>query len=87
MSVTEIEKMIIETPEKGPDIFLEKPINSCSSESCNRRSSTVKNSVNSRYGGKIWVEDSWIGGVFVQGHYIYFRNHNEEETSCDRLPE
>lgn len=79
-SVTEIEKMITETPDGGPDIFFEKPKDSCSSASCNRSPQTVKNSAGSCRGEKIWVENSWCGGVFVQGHYLYFQNQCEEET-------
>ena len=75
MSVTEIEKMIIETPDGGPDIFLEKSISSYFPTVRN------KNPVSSCCDGKIWVGDSCCDGVLVQGHYIYFQNHSKEIPS------
>ena len=76
-SVSEIQKMIIETPEGGPDIFLGKvprvSCTDCSKKRCKTHSG--KSSANSQI-KKIWVEGNESGYPSVQGHYIYF------EESC-----
>jgi len=72
-SVTEIQKMIIETPDGGPDIFLGKyndsscssctPDKPCRKKECPDQSKTIK---------RIWVEAENSGKSHTEGHYIYF---------------
>lgn len=71
-SVSEIEKMIIETPEGGPDLFLEQPIREafpcCNELQMGKCKSNLK---------RIWVEECCERESSVEGHYIYF------EDDCD----
>jgi hypothetical protein len=70
--VTDIEQMIIETPEGSPDIFLgylptteqEKPC--CTTR--NKTSNPLQESCSTR----IWIEEKSLDcGSYVEGHYIY----------------
>jgi len=72
-SVSEIQKMIVETPDGGPDIFLGKvPTATCSDCSKKRcRTHAGRTSPNSDR-KRIWVEECGSGCSYVQGHYIYF---------------
>lgn len=69
-SVTEIQKMIIETPEGGPDIFLGKYANSsCEAETtCD----TEKGSNRPKGKRRIWVEKEDTERSHTTGHFIYF---------------
>jgi hypothetical protein len=56
-SVTEIERMIVETPDESPDIFLGYLPSPCSETSCLVR--------------KVWIaEKELLSGMIVEGHYI-----------------
>lgn len=76
-SVSEIQKMIIETPEGGPDIFTGKiPSNAC--EKCNRKRCRVHSTGGDNAQVKrIWVSGCDCGDSKVEGHFIYF------ERSCN----
>lgn len=78
-SVSEIQKMIIETPDGGPDIFLGKiPSRTCSDCSKKRcRTHSGRTGANSEM-KRIWVEGLESDCSSVQGHYIYF------QESCQR---
>lgn len=67
-SVTDIEKMIIETPEGGPDIFLGYlPVESCSTDSC-------RNEYCDRSRRRVWIESKTLScGTFIEGHFIYIK--------------
>ncbi len=82
-SVSEIQRMIIETPEGGPDIFLGKtPSTTCSDCSKRRcRTHTSRSSTNTEK-KRIWVEGSVFGCSNVEGHYIYF-DENCQSGVCD----
>ncbi len=73
-SVSEIQSMIIETPEGGPDIFLGKiPRTSCT-DCKERRCRTHPGSVGSNAMLKrVWVEGEEFGCSKTDGHYIYFQ--------------
>lgn len=70
-SVSEIESMIVETPEGGPDLFFEKPKQTIS---ISKRS---KNRIIS--GQRIWVENSECNNSSVEGHYIYIKEECDLE--------
>ncbi|MFI5343143.1 MAG: hypothetical protein ACHQUC_02870 [Chlamydiales bacterium] len=64
--VTDIEKMIVETPKGGPDIFLGYlPSESILSDSC-------RNKCCDRPQRRVWIESKTLPcGTYIEGHYIY----------------
>lgn len=77
-SVSDIQKMIVETPEGGPDIFLAKPLNSCSNSRPRYHGSERKRNKGIER-QRIWVEHSESETATVQGHFIYFDQKGEGE--------
>jgi hypothetical protein len=75
-SVTEIEKMIIETEDKEADIFIP---GDCKKKNCRRKvASYLKGKETDR---KVWVAGSVdSSGNYVEEHYIYFKS---EEGNVD----
>lgn len=80
-SVSDIQNMIVETPDGGPDLFVEKPLKpSCKSKRSGEKDYRKKGS----YEKRIWVEQSNYNGACVQSHYIYFEGEGtSEEICCD----
>jgi hypothetical protein len=76
-SVSDIQRMILETPDGGPDIFSESFPSEfgslCPNETCRNRKGIETNK-------RIWVGESADKTIAVQGHYIYFKESNDGDT-------
>lgn len=71
-SVTDIEKMIVETPEGSPDIFLGY-LPSCNNslDSCGKKCSNCPQR-------RVWIESQTLSsGTYIDGHYIYINTQDE----------
>ncbi len=75
-SVSEIESMIIETPEGGSDLFFEIPKQDCFVSNNSRKRS--KNGIVT--GQRIWIENSECNHSSVEGHYIYIKKDCDLEN-------
>lgn len=75
-SVSDIQRMIIETPDGGPDIFSEVLPSECHANQCRNQVCT-----STKMKKRIWVDSSENETTAVQGHYIYF-TEDEESESC-----
>lgn len=62
--ITDIERMIIETPEGSPDIFLGYiPQSGQRTSCCNGKSNNRQ---------RVWIREQTLEcGTFIEGHYIY----------------
>lgn len=71
-SVSDIQKMILETPDGGPDIFSENYPSefgaSCPNTRCSSKTKKFEGA-----NKRIWVSPSCDENTTVQGHFIYFK--------------
>jgi hypothetical protein len=78
-SVSDIQKMILETPDGGPDIFSEDFPSEFTSP-CERCPIHNKKGIQAKK--RIWVNDTTSENTAVQGHFIYF-NESIEGEFCE----
>lgn len=76
-SVSNIQKMIIETPDGGPDIFLgvlpSELTSHCPDKGCKKQGYYSK-----PMGKRIWVNEDRSNKTTTQGYFIYFSEPCEE---------
>jgi hypothetical protein len=66
--VTDIEKMIVETPDGSPDIFLGYLPSLKCDKNCNKANPQLR---------KVWIEGKMQpSGLFIEGHYIYLNRRD-----------
>ncbi|MDB2613577.1 hypothetical protein N9Y92_00270 [Chlamydiales bacterium] len=79
-SLSEIDAMVIETPDGEPDIFTGQKIRGRKTP-CKRRRSSCSSKKSDEI-GRIWIEGSSNQkGDYIEGHYIYF-NKNQRSQQC-----
>lgn len=72
--ITDIEEMIIETPEGSPDIFLGYLPKIDQQNGCASKVIVANNVLRDGCSTRIWVEGRTLDcGSYVDGHYIYLQ--------------
>ena len=70
--ITDIERMIIETPEGSPDLFLGYLPSECQSGACCPKNSSLYHPPLENCQQRIWIEGRTFDcGTYIDGHYIY----------------